>query len=290
VTDAALLRRQLAEATAHVRARCDASPEVALILGTGLGALAAGIQVEHVLGYDEIPHLPAATVASHEGRLLFGRLAGVPVVAMQGRYHHYEGHSLQQVALPVRLLHELGARTLVLSSAAGGMNPLWRAGDLVLLADHINLMGSSPLVGPNLDELGPRFPDMSQPYDAELQELAAQTALELGIRLHRGVYAAVAGPNLETRAEYRMLRLLGADLVGMSTVPEVIAARHLGMRVLAVSIVTDLCLPDALEPTDIDTIIACAAAAEPGLARLVTAVLRKLAGNGAAGAAGGGAG
>jgi purine-nucleoside phosphorylase len=277
VNDAATQLAQLQEAVAYVRAQHAASPQVGLILGTGLGAVAAALEVEHEIACEQVPHMPASTVASHAGRLLFGTLEGCPVVAMQGRYHHYEGYSLQQVTLPVRLLHALGARTLVLSGAAGAMNPLWRAGDLVMLSDHINLMGGNPLVGPNLDELGPRFPDMSMPYDAALQELAARTALELGIPLRRGVYAAVTGPNLETRAEYRMLRALGADLVGMSTVPEVIVARHMDMRVLAVSVVTDLCLPDALEPTDIDTIIGIAARAEPVLARLLAAVLQQLA-------------
>jgi purine-nucleoside phosphorylase len=275
--DAATQLAQLQAAVAYVRARHVASPQVGLILGTGLGAVAAALDVECEIACEQVPHMPVSTVESHAGRLLFGTLGGCPVVAMQGRYHHYEGYSLQQVTLPVRLLHALGARTLVLSGAAGGMSPLWRAGELVMLCDHINLMGGNPLVGPNLDELGPRFPDMSMPYDDALQELTARTALELGIPLQRGVYAAVAGPSLETRAEYRMLRTLGADLVGMSTVPEVIVARHMDMRVLAVSVVTDLCLPDALEPTDIDTIIGIATRAEPVLARLLTAVLQQLA-------------
>jgi purine-nucleoside phosphorylase len=269
-------RTQLRDAAAHVRERCSAVPQIGLILGTGLGALADSIEVEQVLPFDDIPNMPVSTVQSHAGRLLFGRLAGRQVAALQGRFHHYEGYSLQQVAFPVRLLHALGVRTLVLSGAAGGLNPLWRAGDLVMLSDHINLMGSNPLVGPNLDELGPRFPDMSMPYDHALQELASQTALELGIRLQRGVYAAVTGPNLETRAEYRMLRMVGADLVGMSTVPEVIVARHMDMRVLAISVVTDVCLPDALVEADIDTIIRTAAEAEPVLARLLMTVLQRL--------------
>jgi purine-nucleoside phosphorylase len=271
-----LLRAQLRDAVAHVREHVTDAPPVGLILGTGLGALASNIEVQHTLPFDDIPHMPVATVDSHAGRLVIGRLAGQQVAALQGRFHHYEGYSLQQVTFPVRLLHALGVRVLVLSGAAGGLNPMWQAGDLAMLSDHINLMGSNPLVGPNLDELGPRFPDMSMPYDAALQELTARTALELGIRLQRGVYAAVTGPNLETRAEYRMLRVLGADLVGMSTVPEVIVARHMDMRVLAVSVVTDLCLPDALEPADIDTIIGTAKAAEPSLARLLTTVLQRL--------------
>jgi purine-nucleoside phosphorylase len=276
VTGADSQRRQLRESTEYVRTRTDFEPEVGLVLGTGMGGLGSAIQRAAELPWDEIPHMPDSTVESHAGRLLLGTLAGRRVVAMQGRYHHYEGHSLQQVAQPIRLLRMLGARTLLLSGASGGLNPLWQSGDLVLLSDHVNLLGGNPLIGPNLDELGPRFPDMSEPYDAGLQSLTERTALELGIPLRRGVYAAVAGPNLETRAEYRMLRLLGADVVGMSTVPEVIVARHMGMRVLALSIVTDMCLPDALEPTDIDTIIRIAERAEPVLDRLLRAVLERL--------------
>jgi purine-nucleoside phosphorylase len=283
-------RVRLRSALEHVRARTSHTPALALILGTGLGRLADAIDVAAELDVADIPHMPQSTVASHAGRLLFGTLAGCPVVALQGRQHAYEGYALQDVVLPVRLLRALGAGTLVLSGACGGLQPLWRAGDLVLLTDHLNLMGDNPLVGPNDEQLGPRFPDMSAPYDAELQQLALHTALELGIPLRSGVYAAVAGPNLETRAEYRMLRTLGADLVGMSTVPEVIAARHMGMRVLAISVVTDVCLPDALEPTDIGTIIRAADAAEPALARLVTAVVERCTPDGrvAAGAAAGG--
>jgi purine-nucleoside phosphorylase len=276
VSDADALRSRLRAAVEHVRARTDAAPAVGLILGTGLGELASSIAISASLSCDEIPHLPRSTVESHAGRLIFGTLAGQQVVALQGRYHFYEGYPLHDVVLPVRLLHALGARVLVLSGACGGLQPLWRPGDLVMLTDHLNLMGENPLVGPHLDGSGPRFPDMSAPYDAELQELTRQAALELRIPLHSGTYAAVPGPNLETRAEYRMLRLLGADLVGMSTVPEVIMALQLGMRVLAVSVVTDLCLPDALEATDIDTIIRAAAGAEPVLARLLTTVIGRL--------------
>jgi purine-nucleoside phosphorylase len=272
-TDADALQQQLHDAVAFVRSCSAVRPDVALILGTGLGRLGDSIDVECAVDFADIPHMPPSTVESHAGRMLFGRLAGRPVVAMQGRYHGYEGHALQAVVLPVRLMRALGADTLVLSGACGSMNPLWAAGELVLLSDHINLLGDNPLVGPNVDSWGARFPDMSEPYDNELQMLARQVAVELRIPLREGVYAAVAGPNLETRAEYRMLRALGADVVGMSTVPEVIAARHMGMRVLAVSIITDVCLPDALEATDIDTIIRTAAAAEPSLARLLSVVL-----------------
>ncbi|MBI4545354.1 MAG: purine-nucleoside phosphorylase [Gemmatimonadetes bacterium] len=265
------------EAVDAVRSRSAFQPDVAIILGTGLGALAEDIEVELAIPYTELPHFPVSTVETHTGRLLLGRLAGRRVVAMQGRFHRYEGYTLPQVSFPVRVMYLLGARTLVVSNACGGMNPLWDAGDLVLLDDHINLLGDSPLIGPNLDDLGPRFPDMSQPYDHGLQRLAQEVALELRIPLRRGVYVAVPGPNLETRAEYRMLRTMGADVVGMSTVPEVIVARHMDMRVLGISIITDRCLPDALEPADIQAIIRTAAAAEPRLTALIKGVLQRLA-------------
>jgi len=251
-------------------------PEAAVILGTGLGALAREIAVVAEVPYGRIPGFPRSTVESHAGRLLLGTLGGRRVAAMQGRFHRYEGYSLGEVVFPVRVLRRLGATTLVVSNACGGMHPLWAPGDLVLLSDHLNLLGDNPLAGPNADEIGPRFPDLSAPYAPALRELARAAALELGIPLREGVYAAVAGPNLETRAEYRMLRLMGADVVGMSTVPEVIAAVHAGMRVVGLSIVTDQCLPDALEPVDIARIIAVAERAEPRLARLVGRLLERL--------------
>ncbi|MFP5354842.1 MAG: purine-nucleoside phosphorylase [Gemmatimonadota bacterium] len=263
-------------AAAVVRARVAHVPEVAIVLGTGLGGLAKAIDAPVVIDYRDIPGFPLSTVESHAGRLLCGSLAGKRVVAMQGRFHRYEGYSLQQVTFPVRVLRALGARTLVVSNACGGMHPLWNAGDLMLIADHINLLGDNPLVGANDDRLGPRFPDMSQPYDAALRELARAEARRQGITLREGTYVAVAGPNLETRAEYRMLRAVGGDVVGMSTVPEVIVAVHGGMRVLGVSIITDLCLPDALEPASLDTIIGVAARAEPHLTSLVTGVLERM--------------
>ena len=259
-----------------VRGRSALVPEVGIILGTGLGGLAREIAVEAEVPYERIPGFPLSTVEAHAGRLLLGRLGGRPVVAMQGRFHRYEGYDLQQVTFPVRVMHALGARTLVVSNACGGMNPLWGPGDLVLLSDHINLLGDNPLVGPNDDRLGPRFPDMSAPYDPELRALARAVALELGIVLREGVYVAVAGPNLETRAEYRMLRAVGADVVGMSTVPEVIVAGHQGMRTIGISIITDQCLPDALEPADIGRIIATAGRAEPQLTRLITTLVERL--------------
>ena len=263
-------------ASAAVRGRFGQAPEVAIILGTGLGGLAKEIDVESAVDYADIPGFPLSTVESHAGRLLCGTLGGRRVVAMQGRFHRYEGYSLQQVTFPVRVLRALGARTLVVSNACGGMHPLWAPGDLMLIADHINLLGDNPLIGLNDDRLGVRFPDMSMPYDAGLRTLARAVAAEQRMVLREGVYVAVAGPNLETRAEYRMLRALGADVVGMSTVPEVIVARHAGMRVLGVSIITDQCLPDALEPADVSAIIATAGRAEPRLSALVRGVLERL--------------
>jgi purine-nucleoside phosphorylase len=276
VTAAPALHDRVDAAARLVAARPAARPEVAIILGTGLGGLAKEIAVDAEIPYAEIPGFPLSTVESHSGKLLLGRLAGRPVVAMQGRFHRYEGYDLHQVTFPVRVMHALGAGTLVVSNACGGMHPLWAPGDLVLISDHINLLGDNPLVGPNDERMGPRFPDMSAPYDPALRELARRTALELGITLREGVYVAVPGPNLETRAEYRMLRALGADVVGMSTVPEVIVAVHEGMRVAGFSIITDQCLPDALEPADIGRIIATAARAEPALTRLISALVERL--------------
>ena len=269
--------RERIEACAQaVRRRFPRPVEAAIILGTGLGGLAEEIEVEQVIEYGELPNFPLSTVETHKGRLLCGTLAGRSVVAMQGRFHRYEGYSLQQVTFPVRVLRALGAGTLVVSNACGGMHPLWAPGDLMLIADHINLLGDNPLIGPNDDALGPRFPDMSEPYDAGLRALAREVAVAQGIALREGVYVAVQGPNLETRAEYRFLRGVGADVVGMSTVPEVIVAVHGGMRVLGLSIITDQCLPDALKPAHLAEIIAVAKRAEPKLAAVVRGVLARL--------------
>ena len=270
------LAERVAAAVRAVRSRWDRTPDVAIVLGTGLGALARQIRADVVIEYADIPGFPLSTVESHAGRLLCGTLAGKTVVAMQGRFHKYEGYTLQQVTFPVRVLRALGAKTLVVSNACGGMHPLWKAGELMLLSDHLNLLGDNPLVGPNDDSLGPRFPDMSEPYDAGLRALARQVAAERGLPLREGVYVAVPGPNLETRAEYRMLRTLGADVVGMSTVPETIVAVHGGMRVLGVSIITDMCLPDALEPATLERIVGVANEAEPKLTQLVCGVLERL--------------
>ena len=259
-----------------VRGVTDMVPEVALVLGTGLGGLAGEIAGNAAIGYEDIPGFPLSTVETHAGRLLLGTLGGKRVVAMQGRFHRYEGYSMQQITFPVRVMRALGAENLIVSNACGGMHPLWSAGELVLLADHINLLGDNPLIGRNDAALGPRFPDMSTPYDPRLRELARAVARDMKITLREGVYVAVPGPNLETPAEYRFLRIIGADVVGMSTVPEVIVAVHSGMRILGISIITDECLPDALDPADIDEIIATAQAAEPNLTRLVTGVLERM--------------
>ena len=266
----------VADAVRAVKARAAVVPEVAVILGTGLGALADAMKAETTIAYSDIPGFPRPTVETHAGRLLLGTLGGRRVVMMQGRFHRYEGYTLQQVAFPVRVLRALGAKTLIVSNVSGGMHPLWSTGDLVLLSDHINLLGDNPLAGPNEDSEGPRFPDMSSAYDPALRKLAHEVAVEHKIVLREGVYVAVPGPNLETRAEYRMLRAMGGDLVGMSTVPEVITAVHQGMRVLGLSIITDNCLPDALEPTSVEQIIAVARGAEPKLATVVRGVLERL--------------
>jgi purine-nucleoside phosphorylase len=271
------LLSQIASAAAAVRQRTALRPKIGIILGTGLGGLARDIAVEARIPYGDIPGFPLSTVESHAGQLLVGTLGGKQVMAMQGRFHRYEGYDLQQVTFPVRVMRALGVETLVVSNACGGMHPLWSPGDLMLIADHINLLGDNPLIGANDESLGPRFPDMSMPYDKDLRALARQIAAELGITLREGVYVAVAGPNLETRAEYRMLRMMGADVVGMSTVPEVIVANHGGMRVIGLSIITDQCLPDALEPAELSRILETAGRAEPALTRLVTTLVEQLA-------------
>jgi len=267
---------KIQDATRAVQARWPGSPRVGMILGTGLGGLAAQIEEQTVIPYSEIAHFPESTVESHTGQLVCGTLRGVPVVAMEGRFHYYEGYSMQEVTFPVRVMKALGVEILIVTNAAGGMNPQFELADLVLLEDQINLMGDNPLRGRNDDRLGPRFPDMSRPFDRELLALATRTALELGIPAHRGVLVAVAGPCLETRAEYRMLRLMGADVVSMSTVPEVIVANHAGMRVLGFSIVTDMCLPDALEPVEIQKILAVAGRGGERLARLIPRIVEQL--------------
>lgn len=270
------LWNRIQEATAFLREKTDFEPEVGLILGTGLGGLAESIEAEARIPYGDVPHFVASTVQSHEGQFVFGRLGGRRVVAMQGRVHFYEGYSMEQITLPVRVMRALGAGTLILSNAVGGMNPQLGPGDVTVVTDHINLMGDNPLIGPNDDRLGVRFPDMSEPYARDLVAVAESVALAQGLPLRRAVYCAVAGPNLETGAEYRFLRTVGADTVGMSIVPENLVAVHGGMRVLGLSVVTDLCFPDDLHPADVEEIIRVANAAEPGLCRLVTGILERL--------------
>jgi purine-nucleoside phosphorylase len=264
---------QIQEAVEKIRSGWERTPHAGIILGTGLGSLVQEIEVEASFDYEEIPHFPRSTAVSHRGRLICGLLAGMPVMAMEGRFHLYEGYSLKKITLPVRVMSALGAELLVVSNACGGMNPYFQSGDLMVIEDHINLMGDNPLIGINDDRLGPRFPDMCEPYDTKLIEQALAVARQEDIVAHKGVFVAVSGPNLETRAEYRFLRMIGADVVGMSTVPEVLVAVHSGMRVVGFSIVTDMCLPDALEPADVEKIIAIANAAEPNLRRLVMGVL-----------------
>ncbi len=267
------LHAKVEAAAARVRAEWNGRPHALVILGTGLGGLAEQIDVQAALDYEDIPHFPTSTAIGHRGRLICGQLEGQPVIAMEGRFHAYEGYSLSEITLPVRVAKALGAELLIVTGAVGGMNPNYRHGDLVVIEDHINLMGVNPLVGVNDDRLGPRFPDMCEPYDLSLVDAALEIARRENFVAHRGVLVAILGPNLETRAEYRFLRTIGADVVGMSTVPEVIVAVHAGLRVFGLSVVTDVCLPDALAPADIDQIIATANAAEPNLRATVTGIL-----------------
>jgi purine-nucleoside phosphorylase len=263
------------EAAGFIRSRWSGVPRVGVVLGTGLGALAREIEADATIAYPDIPYFPRSTVESHRGQLVCGRLAGQTLIAMEGRFHLYEGYSPWQVTFPVRVMKELGCRLLIVSNAAGGLNPLHQKGDLIVIEDHINFMGLNPLIGPNDDRLGPRFPDLIEPYDRNLQDLALEVALSQNIVAYRGVYVAVVGPNLETRAEYRFLRGIGADVVGMSTVPEVLVAVHARLKVLGFSIITDMCLPDALHPVKIEEIIAVANEAEAKLTTIVQGVLTR---------------
>jgi len=270
------LRLQIDEAVTAIRRACSVEPAVALVLGTGLGSLADRMKVECRLRMADVPHFASPTVNTHAGELLLGWLAGKPVLAVSGRVHVYEGYTMKQVTFPVRVAKALGAKVVVVSNAAGGLNPQFTAGDLMVITDHINLMGDNPLIGPNDDALGPRFPDMSEPYDRKLVDLAESVALIRKMRLQRGVYLAVPGPNLETAAEYRFMRMMGADAVGMSTVPEVIVGIHAGLRVLGFSAITDECLPDALQKADVDKIIATANAIEPRLTEVVAGCVESM--------------
>ena len=269
-------RKKRKEALDFIQSKTEIRPNYMVILGTGLGQLAEEMDIKDEVPYDEIPHFPVSTVESHAGKLLFGILGGKEVVAMQGRFHYYEGYTMQQIAFPVRVLKENGADTLIVSNACGGMNPNHTRGDIMLIRDHINMLGDNPLMGPNDDELGPRFPDMSEPYSERLMDIAKNVALENNIEMHQGVYIALSGPMLETKSEYRFLRQLGADVVGMSTVPEVISAVHMGMEVLGISAITDECFPDALEPVEMEDILEAASIAEPKMTRVIINTLEKL--------------
>ena len=267
---------QIEEAVNYVRQFWQGTPKIGLILGTGLGGLAEQIDQQASIPYGEIPHFPVSTAPSHAGRLVCGLLRGKPIVAMEGRFHYYEGYDLKQVTFPVRVMRALGAEVLLVTNAAGGINPQLDLADLVIIEDHINLLPDNPLRGVNDDRLGPRWPDLCEPYSRSLIQLARTSALAAGIHLHKGIFVAVSGPNLETRAEYRMLKQMGADVVGMSTVPEVLVAIHGGMKVLGFSVVTDLCLPDHLEPAEVPKILANAAIGGEKLAKLIPLIIEQI--------------
>ena len=270
------LRRQIQDALEYIRTKTKAEPTIGIILGTGLGGLAKEIKKEVEIDYADIPHFVISTIESHRGKLIFGSLAGKKVVAMQGRFHKHEGYNLKQVTFPVRIMKFLGVKSILISNAAGALNPLFQKGDVMLITDHINLLGDNPLIGPNDDELGPRFPDMSEAYSKELMSIAKQAALDLKIRLQEGVYVALQGPNLETKAEYRFLRIIGADAVGMSTVPENIVEQHMGIKVLGFSILTDECFPDALKPATLEEILKVANKAEPKMTAIMKEVIHRM--------------
>ncbi|MCK5454299.1 MAG: purine-nucleoside phosphorylase [Calditrichia bacterium] len=270
------LKQKIEETLQFIRQHTELEPQVGIVLGTGLGDLVTEIEIERELSYQDIPNFPLSTVETHAGKLITGHLSGKPVVAMQGRFHFYEGYSMNQITFPIRVMKFMGINTLLISNAAGGMHPDYRKGDMMIMEDHINLLGDNPLIGPNDDDLGPRFPDMSEPYSKELIQVAEKIALDENIKVQRGVYIAVTGPNLETRAEYRFLRSIGGDVVGMSTVPEVIVARHMDLDVFGVSIVTDECFPDTLQPVDVPDIIKTANEAQPRLTLLMKRLVEKL--------------
>ncbi len=270
------LLNKINETIAVIRAKTTKDYSVGIVLGTGLGGLVNDIEIEHEIDYSELPNFVHSTVESHKGKLIFGKLSGKNVVVMQGHFHFYEGYSMQQITYPIRVMKKLGVESLFVSNACGGLNPLYRRGDLMIMNDHINLLGDNPLIGKNEDEFGPRFPDMSEPYNYQLIELAEKVALENGIKVHQGSYVAVSGPNLETKAEYRFLRTIGADVVGMSTVPECIVANHMGIKVFGMSIITDECFPDALKAVVLDEILEAARVAEPKMTKIIKDVIGKM--------------
>ncbi|MDA0253390.1 MAG: purine-nucleoside phosphorylase [Planctomycetota bacterium] len=265
---------KITEAAAFIRERWSLTPKVSIILGSGLGGISGALADAVTIPYDEIPHFARSTAHGHAGQLVCGLLEGVPVVVMEGRMHAYEGYPLQQITFPVRVMKRLGTELLIVTNACGGLNPQYRTGDLMVIEDHINLLGDNPLTGINDERLGPRFPDMSAPYTPELVDAALAVARREDFTAHRGVYVAVTGPNLETRAEYRFLRIIGADVVGMSTVPEVLVAVHSSLRVLGISVITDMCLPDALEVATVEQILAVANSAEPKLRAIILAAVK----------------
>jgi len=270
------IKDMISEAAEYIRSKVDLVPKIGIITGTGLGALADDVDIVAEVEYTKIPNFPVSTVESHPGKLVFGTLKGKPVVAMLGRFHYYEGYTMKQVTFPVRVLKALGIETLIVSNACGGMNPQFKRGDIMIITDHINFQGANPLIGPNDDSIGDRFPDLYNCYDKDLVQLAHEAAVEMKLPVQKGVYVSVTGPNLETGAEYRMLRIMGADVVGMSTVPEVLAARHQGTKVLAFSIVTDMGLPDAMRPCSLDDVISAANAAGPSLRALINNCVEKM--------------
>ncbi len=270
------LIQKIKECAAYIQANTTVKPRAGIILGTGLGGLVNHIKIEATLDYKDVPHFVDPTVMEHEGKLIFGTIEGQDVMVMQGRFHFYEGYSFEEITFPVRVMKAIGCEFMFVSNACGGINPKFKGGDVMLIEDHINLLGTSPLVGKNNLELGDRFPDMIEPYNKELIALAKKACLEEKIPVQEGVYAVMSGPNLETRAEYRMLGVLGADVIGMSTVPEVIVAVHAGLKTLGISVITDECLPDALKPVNIDEIVATAIGAEPKLVGIIKGVLARL--------------
>jgi purine-nucleoside phosphorylase len=268
--------KMLNEAVDYIKSQIDFKPQIGIILGTGLGSLVDGIEMVGTVDYDKIPNFPVSTVESHAGRLLFGNLKGKRVICMQGRFHFYEGYSFQQIAFPVRTMKALGIETFIVSNAAGGMNPNFKAGDIMLIKDHINFFPGNPLIGPNDNNWGDRFPDMYEVYNKGYQQLAKDVALEQGLRIQEGVYVGLTGPCLETAAEYRMLRGFGADAVGMSTVPEAITAHHQHNKILGFSIITDMGLPDNMHPCSLDDVIGTASATEPKLRELIAGCVEKM--------------
>lgn len=270
------IHAMLDEAVAHIHKQIDFKPTIGIILGTGLGSLVDGIEMVGTVGYETIPHFPVSTVESHAGRLLFGRLRGKPVVCMQGRFHYYEGYTFQQIAFPIRVLKKLGMETLIVSNAAGGMNPNFKPGDIMVIKDHINFFPGNPLIGPNDDSWGDRFPDMYEVYNKGYVQLAKDVALAQNLRLQEGVYVGLTGPCLETSAEYRMLRGFGADAVGMSTVPEVITAHHQHNKILGFSIITDMGLADNMHPCSLQDVIGTASRTEPKLRDLIAGCVERM--------------